>query len=166
MSTLKTLIGKSDSFKGFLEFLLSSVGSSWMPHLSQSLKKILGSICFSFFSALFLVLLSLKLHSLKSAQYFTFPLSLHGKSACGVESPSTGSGCPPQLCNHVVCMEGFTLHRAAVSLAWECEKELHFCLCFGEGAGGTECAALFRRNIANLFTYRYVKFRKNADFQL
>lgn len=23
------------------------------------------------------------------------------------------------------------------------------CLCFGEGAGGTECAALFRTNVAN-----------------
>lgn len=108
-----------------------------MPHLSQSLKKILGSICFSFFSALLLVLLSLKLHSLKSAQYFTFPLSLHGKSACGVESPSTGSGCPPQLCNHVVCMERFTLHRAAVSLAWECDEKRNciFASVLGRGQG-------------------------------
>lgn len=152
MSTLKTLTGKSDSFKGFLEFLLSSVGSSWMPHLNPSLKKILGGICFSFFSALLLlVLLSLKLHSLKSAQYFTFPLSLHGKSACGVESPSTGTGAP------LSCVTTLCVWRDSHSTGLQCpglgvwwEKEfLHSCLCFGEGAGGAECAALFRRNVAN-----------------
>lgn len=141
MSTLKTLIGKSDSFRGFLEFLLFSVGSSWMPHLNPALKSILGGICFSFFSALLLVLLSLKLHSLKSAQYFTFPLSLHGKSACGVGSPSTGSGCPPQLCNHVVCMEGFTLHRAAVSLAGSVRRKgtAFLPLFWGGGRGNRMC---------------------------
>lgn len=151
MSTLKTLIGKSDSFKGFLEFLLFSVGSSWMPHLNWSLTKNLGRYLFPFFSAMLLVLLSLKLRSLKSAQYFTFPLSLHGKSACAVKSLSIGSGCPTQLCKHVMCVEELALHRAALSLAWELwwEKELCFCLCFGEGAGRTECAALFRRNVAN-----------------
>lgn len=152
MSTSKTLIGKFDNFKGFLEFLLSIVGSSQMPHLNRSLKKNLGRYLFLFFfSAMLLVLLSLKWHSLKSAQYFTFPLSLHGRSACGVKSLSIGSGCPTQLCNCVMCAEEFALHRAAVSLAWELwwEKELHFCLSFGEGAGGTECAALFRTNVAN-----------------
>lgn len=100
MSTLKTPIGKSDNFKGFLEFLLSSVGSSWMPHLNQSQSKSWAvSVSLFFFPAVLLVLLSLKLHSLKSAQYFTFPFSLHGKSACGVKSPSIGSGCPAQLCH-------------------------------------------------------------------
>lgn len=143
MSTLKTLTGKSDSFKGFLEFLLSSVGSSWMPHLNPSLKKILGGICFSFFSALLLlVLLSLKLHSLKSAQYFTFPLSLHGKSACGVESPSTGTGAPLSCVNHVVCVEGFTLHRAAVSWAGSVMRKGIFAflpLFWGGGRGSRMC---------------------------
>lgn len=28
-------------------------------------------------------------------------------------------------------------------------KVAAFCLCFGEGTGGTECAALFRTNVAN-----------------
>lgn len=44
--------------------------------------KNLGQYLF-LFSVVLLVLLSLKLHSLKSAQYFTFPLGPHGRSACG-----------------------------------------------------------------------------------
>lgn len=71
-----------------------------MPHLNRSLKENLGQYVFLFFfSAMLPVLLSLKLPSLKSAQHFTFPLSLHGKSACGVKSLGIGSGCPAQLCH-------------------------------------------------------------------
>lgn len=147
MSTLKTLIGKSDNFKGFLEFLLFGVSSSWMPHLNWSLKKNLGRYLFLFFfSSVLLVLLSLKLRGLKSAQYFTFPLSLHRKSACGVKSLSIGSGCPVQLC-HVRGEICAPQSCSVLGLWWE--KELHFCRCFGEGVGGTECAALFRTNVAN-----------------